>query len=188
MPFFREKLSNLSEFVREIKVNFTRFFNRRHGRKGYFWGGRFKSVIVEKGETTINCLAYIDLNPVPPAWLKNRRTTDGAHLGYHVQTNNKGNFLSTDFGLKEFDVRSEKERVGMYWRYVYETGAIRPAHRQYAKSIEKKVITKERKPLAALGVSREGDVLHFLHKRQRKVTKQGRVHAAALGVRAGLRP
>lgn len=73
-------------------------------------------------------------------------------LGYHVQTNNKGNFLSTDFGLKEFDVRSEKERVGMYWRYVYETGAIRPADRQYAKSIEKKVITKERKPLAALGV------------------------------------
>ena len=64
LPFIREKLASLSEFVREIKVNFTRFYNKRHGRRGYFWGDRFKSVIVEKGETLINCLAYIDLNPV----------------------------------------------------------------------------------------------------------------------------
>ena len=43
---------------------------RRQGRKvnrnrhRYFWGDRFKSVIVKKGETLINCLAYIDLNPL----------------------------------------------------------------------------------------------------------------------------
>ena len=64
VPFLREKLSNLSEFVREIKVGFARYYNRRHNRRGYFWGDRFKSVIVEKGETLINCLAYIDLHPV----------------------------------------------------------------------------------------------------------------------------
>jgi hypothetical protein len=63
IPSLREKLSNLSEFVREIKVGFTRYYNKRHHRRGYFWGDRFKSVIVEKGETLINCLAYIDLNP-----------------------------------------------------------------------------------------------------------------------------
>jgi len=45
----REKLSNLSEFVREIKVVFTRYYNKRHNRRGYFWGDWFKSVIVEKG-------------------------------------------------------------------------------------------------------------------------------------------
>ena len=64
IPSLREKLSNLSEFVREIKVGFTRYYNKRHNRRGYFWGDRFKSVIVEKGETLINCLAYIDLNMV----------------------------------------------------------------------------------------------------------------------------
>ena len=31
-------------------------------------------------------------------------------LGYHVQTNNRDNFLSTDFGLKEFNVKNQKER------------------------------------------------------------------------------
>jgi len=50
--------------MREIKVGFTRFYNRRHNRRGYFWGDRFKSVIVQNGETLINCLAYIDLNPL----------------------------------------------------------------------------------------------------------------------------
>ncbi len=64
LPIMRQKLSNLSEFIREVKVSFTRFFNKRHGRKGYFWGDRFKSVIVENGETLIHCMAYIDLNPV----------------------------------------------------------------------------------------------------------------------------
>ena len=50
--------------MREIKVGFARYYNRRHNRRGYFWGDRFKSVIVDKGETLVNCLAYIDLNPL----------------------------------------------------------------------------------------------------------------------------
>jgi putative transposase len=64
IPPLRAKLSSLSEFVREIKVGFARYYNKRHDRRGYFWGDRFKSVIVDKGETLINCLAYIDLNPL----------------------------------------------------------------------------------------------------------------------------
>jgi len=38
--------------------------NKKRGRKETFWAERFKSVIVEKGVTLINCLAYIDLHPV----------------------------------------------------------------------------------------------------------------------------
>jgi putative transposase len=64
IPSLREKLSSLSEFMREIKGGFAHFYNRRHNRRGYFWGDRFKSVIVENGETLINCLAYINLNPL----------------------------------------------------------------------------------------------------------------------------
>ena len=35
LPFVLEKLASLSEFVREIKVNFTRFYYKRHGRRGF---------------------------------------------------------------------------------------------------------------------------------------------------------
>jgi putative transposase len=51
-------------------------------------------------------------------------------LGYHVQTNNRDNFLSTDFGLKEFNpppadkcLKSQKERIRRYRRFVYEAGS-----------------------------------------------------------------
>lgn len=64
IPYLRKSFSSLSEFVREIKVGLSRYYNRRHNRRGYFWGDRFKSNIVEKGETLVNCLAYIDLNSV----------------------------------------------------------------------------------------------------------------------------
>jgi REP element-mobilizing transposase RayT len=124
LPFFRQKLSSLSEFVREIKVSFARFYNKRHGRRGYFWGDRFKSVVVEKGETLINCLAYIDLNPVRAGLVMRPEEYRWNSIGYHVQTDNKDNFLSLDFGLQEFGVKDEKERLQRYRRFLYETGAM----------------------------------------------------------------
>jgi REP element-mobilizing transposase RayT len=145
IPILREKLSSLSEFIREIKVGFARYYNRRHNRRGYFWGDRFKSVIVDKGETLVNCLAYIDLNPLRAGLVDRPEDYRWNSLGYHLQTENKGHFLSTDFGLKEFNVKSPKERIRRYRRYVYEAGAIRRADKIQAKLIDAKVFAKELK-------------------------------------------
>jgi hypothetical protein len=145
LPSLREKLSSLSEFVREIKVGFARYYNKRHNRRGYFWGDRFKSVIVEKGETLINCLAYIDLNPLRAGLVKRPEEYRWNSLGYHVQTGNKDNFLSLDLGLKEFGVLDPKERLNGYRRYVYEAGAINRPDKMQAKVISDKILEKERK-------------------------------------------
>jgi putative transposase len=145
IPSLREKLSSLSEFIREIKVGFARFYNRRHNRRGYFWGDRFKSVIVENGETLINCLAYIDLNPLRAGLVKRPEEYRWNSIGYHLQTNNRDNFLSTDFGLKEFNVKSKKERIKRYRRYVYEAGALSQPEKGNVKVIEDKVLEKERR-------------------------------------------
>ena len=144
LPYWRDKLSNLSEFIREIKVGFTRYYNRRYNRRGYFWGDRFKSVIVEKGETLINCLAYIDLNPLRASLVDRPEDYRWNSLGYHIQTNNRDNFLSTDFGLKEFNVKSKKERIRRYRRYVYEAGALNQPKQGTVKVIEDKLLEKER--------------------------------------------
>jgi hypothetical protein len=144
IPSLRTKLSSLSEFVREIKVGFARYYNKKHNRRGYFWGDRFKSVIVDKGETLINCLAYIDLNPLRAGIVKRPEDYRWNSLGYHVQTNNRDNFLSTDFGLKEFNVKSEKERIRKYRRYVYESGAINRPEKGKTKVIGDRILKKER--------------------------------------------
>jgi len=145
IPYWREKLSSLSEFVREIKVGFARYYNRRHNRRGYFWGDRFKSVIVDKGETLVNCLAYIDLNPLRAGLVERPEEYRWNSIGYHLQTGNKDNFLSTDFGLKEFNVKSEKERIRGYRRYVYEAGAVNRPDKGKTKVIGDKMLGKERK-------------------------------------------
>lgn len=35
IPFLRDKLSNLSEYVKEIKQRFARYYNKLHGREGF---------------------------------------------------------------------------------------------------------------------------------------------------------
>jgi len=153
VPSLREKLSNLSEFVREIKVGFARYYNRRHNRRGYFWGDRFKSVIVDKGETLVNCLAYIDLNPLRAGLVDRPEDYRWNSLGYHLQTENKDQFLATDFGLKEFNVKSKKERIRRYRRYVYEAGSVNQPDKGRVKVIEDKVLEKERRREFELGRS-----------------------------------
>jgi REP element-mobilizing transposase RayT len=173
IPSFREKWSSLSEFVKEIKQQFTRYYNKRHDRRGYFWGDRFKSLIVENGETLVNCLAYIDLNPVRAGIVSKPEDYRWNSLGYHIQTNNKDGFLSLDFGMKEFgpsgtraavtsefhpdgiitskafhwaggaSVKSKKDRLRLYRKFIYETGAIDATGTKV--KISEGVVEKQRK-------------------------------------------
>ena len=89
IPSFRARWSSLSEFVKEVKLGFTRFYNRRHNRRGFLWGDRFKSVFVEKGDTLINYLAYIDLNPVRAGIVEKPEAYRWNSIGHHMQTQNK---------------------------------------------------------------------------------------------------
>jgi len=141
IPFFRDKWSNLSEFIKDIKQSFSRFYNKRHDRKGFFWGDRFKSVIVENGDTLINCLAYIDLNPVRAGIVERPEDYRWSSIGYHVQANNKGNFLSLDFGLKGYAVYNETKRFEMYREFLYEAGALES---KKGASISNEIIESER--------------------------------------------
>jgi putative transposase len=145
IPSLREKLASLSEFVKEIKQSFSRYYNKTHHRRGTLWGERFKSLIVENGETLINCLAYIDLNPIRAGLVDRPEDYRWNSIGYHIQTGNKDNFLSLDFGLKEFNVKNPKERIRRYRRYVYEAGAISQPGKGKVKVIKDKVLEKERK-------------------------------------------
>ncbi|MGD8212062.1 MAG: hypothetical protein PVF32_19525 [Desulfobacterales bacterium] len=131
--------------MKEIKQAFSWYYNQRHNRRGTLWGERFKSVIVENGETLINCLAYIDLNPLRAGLVKRPEDYRWNSLGYHVQTKNQDNFLSTDFGLKEFNVNSENERIRRYRLYVYEAGAINQPTKGKVKVIKDNILEKERK-------------------------------------------
>jgi putative transposase len=48
-------------------------------------------------------------------------------------------------GLKEFNVKSEKERIRRYRRYVYEAGAVNRPEKGKTEVIGNKILVKERK-------------------------------------------
>lgn len=137
-------MASLSEFVREIKQTFSRFYNKLHKRRGTLWSERFKSVMVERGETLVNCLAYIDLNAVRANIVSRPEDYRWCSLGYHIQTGNGGDFLSTDFGLAGFGDMDEVERLRRYRRYVYETDSEGRKDGKSTQHIPEDVFQKER--------------------------------------------
>ena len=141
----RDKWAGLSQFVKKIKQNFSRYYNKRQHRRGTLWGERYKSLIVENGNTLINCLAYIYLNPLRVGLVQKPEDCRWNSIGYHVQTGNRDDFLSLDFGLKEFGVLNAKEQLRRYRRYLYEAGAVDRAETGQRRVIETTVVEKERK-------------------------------------------
>ena len=62
-----------------------------------------------------------------------------------MQSGNKDNFLSLDFGLKEFGVMNAEERLKQYRRYVYEAGALDHPGKGQARVIDNDIVEDERK-------------------------------------------
>jgi putative transposase len=136
---FRERFCSLSRYIKDIKQTFSRIYNRKKNRRGTLWGERFKSVIVEKGETVINCLAYIDLNAVRAGIVKRPEDYRWCSIGYHVQTGNRDAFLSLNFGLAEFGVENA-QRLKSYRDHLYHAGAVKKQGKAY---ISRTILEKE---------------------------------------------
>ena len=56
--------ANLSEFMRHFLITYTVRFNRRNGRTGHVFQGRFKSLLVDEDEYLLPLSRYIHLNPI----------------------------------------------------------------------------------------------------------------------------
>ena len=56
--------ANLSRGMRQLNGVYTQVFNRRHGRVGHLFQGRYKAVLVEKESYLLELARYVVLNPV----------------------------------------------------------------------------------------------------------------------------
>lgn len=63
--------ANLSKGMRQLNGVYTQDFNRRHGRCGHVFQGRFKSILVDKQAYLLELSRYIVLNPVRAGMVKN---------------------------------------------------------------------------------------------------------------------
>lgn len=54
----------LSRMMQAIGRNYVSEFNRRHGRSGTLWDGRFRATVVEADTQLQPCIAFVELAPV----------------------------------------------------------------------------------------------------------------------------
>lgn len=57
-------LPNLSEALRRLNSSYAQWWNRRHGRVGHVFQGRFKDQIVDRETYLLTLSRYVVLNPV----------------------------------------------------------------------------------------------------------------------------
>jgi REP element-mobilizing transposase RayT len=54
----------LSKFMQRLQTAYTLYFNRKHGKPGHLFQGRYKGILVDKSTYLKELVRYIQLNPV----------------------------------------------------------------------------------------------------------------------------
>ncbi len=62
---------SISQIMHGVNLVYCKWFNEKYAKNGHLWQGRFKSYIVQKNEYLINCVNYVELNPVRAGLIKN---------------------------------------------------------------------------------------------------------------------
>ena len=55
---------NLSQGMRQLNGVYTQSYNRRHGRVGHLFQGRYKAIVVQRESYLLEVCRYVVLNPV----------------------------------------------------------------------------------------------------------------------------
>ena len=110
---------NLSIGMRQINSVYTQLFNKRHGRNGHLFQGRYKAILIQKDSHLLEVCRYVVLNPVRAKMVE--KPDDYAWSSYRVTAGKikPHPCLTTNWVLRQFSGkqgRAEREyRTFVAW-------------------------------------------------------------------------
>lgn len=117
---FNERLFDVSELMRNIQMSYARWYNREHKRKGAFWADRFKSTLLTDEQSVLDCLLYVDLNPVRAGLVQRPEDYPGASVYFREMNHAKDLYPIR----KLFAMHQEKAAFRDYKYRLYHRGAV----------------------------------------------------------------
>ncbi len=82
---FRERLADLSWFMKCLNEPIARQANKEDKCTGHFWESRFKSQALDTEEAVLSCMAYVDLNPLRAAMAPTPETSEYTSIAERIK-------------------------------------------------------------------------------------------------------
>jgi len=54
----------LARIMQGLNLAYSRWFNHKYSKVGHLWQGRFKSMIIQKDKYVLDCINYVEMNPL----------------------------------------------------------------------------------------------------------------------------
>lgn len=101
---------NLSRGMRQLNGVYTQASNRRHGRVGHLFQGRFKAILVDKDSYLLELTRYVVLNPVRAGMVESPGEWYWSSYRAMVGEAPAADWLATDGLLAQFGTRRNEAR------------------------------------------------------------------------------
>ena len=100
-------LANVSAAVQWLGISYASWYNRKHGRQGHVFQGRFKSYLVDADEYLVTLSRYIHLNPVRARIVKKPGEYAWSSYKAYVEGQSVYEWLAMDQVLEVFGSRKK---------------------------------------------------------------------------------
>lgn len=111
--------ANLGRGMRQLNGVYTQDFNRRHRRVGHVFQGRYKGILVQRGEYLLELTRYVVLNPVRAGMVATAQDWPWSSYRAQVGAVPAFDWLDTEWLLGQFG-QQQADAIARYRRFVVE--------------------------------------------------------------------